>query len=161
MEAERVVSTFARQHGINALPLTWFLNTLDVEYPDGAADVLRQVHSALDQESDASRTLPGYDPSAFIPAKRCRDGSLGITTHKRLMALLDKLPDDVHGIRREHRGQHLYVHAGDWHRWVAERQKEAAESLDCPKVSDEKEAAIEKEVAKMRAEKDARLARRN
>jgi len=59
------------------------------------------------------------DPSAFIPAKDCRNNR--IRTHKQLIALLDKSHNNNQGMRREHRGQHLWIHGGDWHRWNAEQ----------------------------------------
>jgi hypothetical protein len=70
----------------------------------------------------------GDDASAYIPANRCRNNR--IITHKQLKALLDKLSDDARGIRRKHNGQHLFIHAGDWHRWNAEQDRQDAEALD-------------------------------
>jgi hypothetical protein len=70
---------------------------------------------------DAAILLDIMDESAFTAAKNCRNER--ITTHKQLVALLKKLTNDTKGIRRVHHGQHLYVHAGDWHRWHEEQDR--------------------------------------
>jgi hypothetical protein len=68
------------------------------------------------------------DWTAYIPAKRCRNTR--IETHKQLIALLAKVPNNQDGIRRAYQGQHLYVHAGDWDRWNAEQDRQQADALD-------------------------------
>jgi hypothetical protein len=92
-----------------------------------------------DGDGDAAHTGE-RDLSAFIPAKLCRNGH--IQTPKQLTALLGKAPE----IRREHRGQRLYVHAGDWSRWNAEQERQEAEALD--RSIPEVQRAMTKERAK-------------
>jgi hypothetical protein len=77
--------------------------------------------------SDSKRKA-GYDPTAFVAAKHCRSDR--ILTHRQLKALLDTLPNDDHGIRRELRGRHLYIHAADWLRWNAEQERQETEATD-------------------------------
>jgi hypothetical protein len=68
------------------------------------------------------------DWSAFRPAIECRNNR--VQTHKQLKKLLESLPDTEQVIHRRPRGQHLYVHAGDWLRWNAEQETVEAKSLD-------------------------------
>jgi hypothetical protein len=72
--------------------------------------------------------MPSVDDSSFIPAMNCRNGH--IRTHKQLRALLKKLPDSKDGIRRTHRGQHLYIHAADWERYWAKQDELKTRALD-------------------------------
>jgi hypothetical protein len=109
---------------------------------------VQQVSSVPDPKAET----PAGDPSAFIRARDCRNRH--VTTPKQLRTLLDKMSNDERGIRREHRGQHLYVHAGDWHRWTAEQERQEAEALD--RSVPEVERAIEE----FRAKKAARGARK-
>jgi hypothetical protein len=100
-------------------------------------------------EAPASASAPApVDLSAYMPAKNCRHGR--VTTHKQLKALLEQVPDSERGIRRLHRGQHLFVHAGDWSRWVADQERQEGDALDraVPKV--------EEAIARIRAEKVAK-----
>ena len=96
----------------------------------------------------ASKGIPDSDESAYIPAKECRNRR--IKTHKQLKALLAQEPS----IQRRYRGQHLYIHAGDWHRWNAEKDKQAWEALD------ETNADMEHTKAEIRKEKAAKVSRK-
>jgi hypothetical protein len=66
-------------------------------------------------------------PDDFIRAKCCRDEQ--ITTHRRLVKLLGRVPNDEGGIRWEHRGNHLFIHSGDWMRWRANRDDRDREAV--------------------------------
>jgi len=85
------------------------------------------------------------DDTAYIPVKNCRSDR--ITTPKQLAALLKKVPNDPSGIRRKYHGQHLHVHAGDWHRWNEEQERELEKELS------RREERVTSAMPKIRAEK--------
>ncbi len=71
---------------------------------------------------------PEQDDSDFMPAYTCRNNR--IESNRQLQRLLKSVSDDEKGIRRKYRGQHLFVHAGDWSRWNAEKGKQDSEAVD-------------------------------
>jgi hypothetical protein len=95
-----------------------------------------------------SKGIPDNDLAAYMPAKDCR--SARIKTHKQLKALLAQEP----AIRRKYHGQHLYIHAGDWHRWNAEKDKQTWEAMDGTK------ADMERTKAEIRKEKAVKASRK-
>jgi hypothetical protein len=125
--------------------------------PASLGEAVRQLDPVVIWCIEQERELTGATPaaleqtgeSAFVPAKICRGSR--VTSHKQLMALLGTVPNDEHGIRRHHRGQHLFVHAGDWHRWLAEQKRQEFEVLDraIPEV--------EAEIAAMRRKKSEKM----
>jgi hypothetical protein len=145
LRAEAVVSAFAAREGINADPLTRFVAFGEMERIDEVRLVLLKVSRQL-----SHKEVPD-DWDNYLPAKGCRNNR--ITSAKQLRTLLDKLPNDAHGIRWRHRGQHLYVHAGDWCRWNAEQDRLEAEALD-RSIPD-----VERVTAEIKAKKAARGAR--
>src|SRR5262249_28911035 len=84
------------------------------------------------------------DPTAYIPAKDCRSDH--IPPPRQQKDLRAKEPDTSEGIRRYHRGQRLYVHAGDWHRWNAEQKRLRERAMD-----EASQRRAEQEVEKMKA----------
>lgn len=96
------------------------------ELRDRLADMSPKGPASLPAER--SPQTPALDETAFVPAKDCRNDR--ITTHKQLKALLDKVPNSEQGVRRRHKGQKLYVHAGDWNRYFDRRNKDTDADLD-------------------------------
>jgi hypothetical protein len=121
---------------------TPLVSAASVEALKLAAETAQRLAEVLDESNI------GPHRSAFMRARDCRDTS--INTHKQLKAMLDREP----GIRREHRGQHLYVHAGDWHRWTAEQDRRETEALNTAPE------AVERTLQEIRAKKIKKAARK-
>jgi hypothetical protein len=64
----------------------------------------------------------------YVPAITCCSSAQ--ITHRQLTKLLESMPNDESGIRREYRGRHLFLHPGDWMQWLARRDKQDKAALE-------------------------------
>jgi hypothetical protein len=162
-DSYRALVRLAVEAGLPTMPPRYVTNGLQGDW-DGWHSWLRavddwwiEVEARLAVKTDTpceSEAPLSADPSAYIPAIGCRNER--IQTAKQLNSLLKKMPKDPCGIRREHRGQHLFVHAGDWHRWNA-KQEQLTEAVRTEAEETDKYAEeIERRKAQIRAESEAK-----
>jgi hypothetical protein len=98
------------------------------------------------------------DQSAYVRAITLRT-VIGLSD-KQLETVLTRQPDTESGIRRLHKGQHLYLHAGDWHRWLQTRQDLAGKAVADAIGENDDPKVIAARAALIRAENEANPKRR-
>jgi hypothetical protein len=124
------LGVFASQQNIDPTPLIRLLELRELDATREAFLVLKRVEMLCESQSGGGKLagrLPADhagedDRSAYIRGKMCRNDE--IRTPRQLKTLLSRVPNNASGIRRYHKGVHLWVHSGDWHRWESARLKD-------------------------------------
>ena len=72
------------------------------------------------------------DLSAYVPVKQLWQHRLEFKRDSDMTKFLDKVPNEPAptGIRNYRKGQRRFVHAADWLRYFAEKDRKASEALD-------------------------------
>jgi hypothetical protein len=111
------------------------------------AEALRQVRLLEDwlAAAGASKGVNGErpasvgdDPTAYVPVKELWPQRSEFKRDSDLTKFLDRMPNEAApaGIHNRRKGQRRFVHAGDWHRHFAEKDRRASEALDAEAVQD-------------------------
>jgi len=93
-------------------------------------------HRKAKAESGVQPPSVGEDPSAYVPVKELWPQRPEFKRDSDVTKFLDKLPNEPAptGIRYRRAGQRRFVHAGDWLRYFAEKDRKASEALDAEEV---------------------------
>jgi hypothetical protein len=118
-----------------------------IEGHGSIAQALRQVQllgdwlagdGASKSRSGEGPASAGDDPSAYVAVSELWPHRQEFKRASDVTKFLDRLPNEPApaGIRYRRQGQRRFVHAGDWVRFFAEKDRRATEALDAEDVQD-------------------------